>query len=66
MDTPVRRDAWRQNNPFDQLVVLIGCLDGHLSNYQCSIIDRKRFAEYYKDVTTQMAELAPFIEKGSW
>ena len=66
MNAPVRRETWKQANHFAQLVTLLSAIDGNLSNFQCSIIDRKTFSDRYKDLSEQMMELAPFIEKGSW
>lgn len=27
-----KRDTWRQTNPKDQMIVLLGAIEGHLSN----------------------------------
>ena len=63
---PVRKATWKQADPFSQLTVLLMSIDGHFSNYQCSVITREKFVARYKDHVADLVALTPFLEKGSW
>lgn len=55
--------TWKQNNPFDQLVVLRGALEGHLSNFQDGTIGKEKFCQYSDDLIEQIKQLEPFLKE---
>jgi hypothetical protein len=62
----MKLEKWKQSNPTMQLIVLRMTMEGHFENYLNNIITKEKFVEITREFFAELAELQPFVDKGSW
>lgn len=62
----MKLEKWKQPNPAMQLVVLRMTLEGHFENYLDNVITKEKFVERTRGLHEELAQLQPFIDRGSW
>lgn len=60
----VKREEWKQNNPHDQMAVVLWSLEGHI-DLQAEL-NRPDFLEKVKTHVEQLKELLSFLGPGEW
>jgi hypothetical protein len=71
LEDPVRRYAWRQDSPYDQLVVILMAIEGDVDNLHrigfCPDVEGARRSYGRLDYMFHQAhDLLPYLRKGSW
>lgn len=52
---------WKQNNPADQVVVILMAIEGHISNVKDGITGIQKFVDYTEKLTSQLKEIEPYL-----
>ena len=62
----MKPERWKQATPADQLQVILGSLEGHLSNWEDGIISAEKFQSRAREHLLDLQILLPHLRSGEW